>query len=276
MYKTKKSIVVILFILLLSTIGSFFLFQFKPITLGSTGIEMVKVKAGSFNMGSNEGDSDEKPVFKVTIINDYFIGKYEVTQKEWNIIMEKNPSSFLGDDLPVDSVSWFDAIDFCNKLSLKEGLSPAYFVSGSDIQIITDSNGYRLPTEAQWEFVARGGNTELDYKYSGSNKAGDIGWYGSNSGNRSHIVGTKQPNDLGIYDLSGNVWEWCWDLYGSYNNEAQIDPIGSSTGLFRVLRGGGWSSYAASLRSCDRINSGADSNIRIIGFRIVLPVKSQL
>ena len=175
-------------------------------------------------MGSTSGDYDEKPVHQVTLTKDYYIGETEVTQELWTAVMWSNPSSFKGSDqLPVESVSWNDCQAFITKLNELTG------------------KNFRLPTEAEWEFAARGGNASEGYTYSGSNTLGDVAWYFSNSSRKTHEVATKAPNELGLYDMSGNVWEWCQDWYGSYSSDVQTDPTGPTSGSARVVRGGGWS-----------------------------------
>ncbi len=229
----------------------------------------VLVEAGSFQMGSAIGGSDESPVHTVHISKPFYISKYEVTQKEWREVMGKDPSNFKGANLPVASVTWYDAVEFCNALSLKEGLKPVYSGSGKNIRYDFSANGYRLPTEAEWEYAARGGNKSSGYKYSGSNSAGDVGWYFSNSDRETHLVGKKRPNELGIYDMSGNVWEWCWDWKGDYTSGSVTDPRGRSSDLYRVLRGGGWSSYDVDLRAANRSSRGPGGGTSIHGFRPV-------
>jgi len=201
-------------------------------------IVMIRIQGGTFQMGSNDGDNDEKPVHKVTV-SGFYMSKFEVTQKQYSEVMGTNPSFFKGDKLPVDSVSWYDAVVFCNKLSIRSGLTPAYSIAGktnpaewgtvptSDngtwdaVTIVDGATGYRLPTEAQWEYAAKGGNGSPGYfTYSGSNNISDVAWYEDNSGDKTHEVGKKAPNILGLYDMSGNVWEFCWDWYGDYTGEA--------------------------------------------------------
>ncbi|MBC8384853.1 MAG: SUMF1/EgtB/PvdO family nonheme iron enzyme [Candidatus Cloacimonetes bacterium] len=240
---------------------------------------MIFVQGGTFQMGSNDGGSDEKPVHTVTV-SDFYIGKTEVTQKEWKEVMGastslNNPSYFKGDDLPVENVSWYDAVEFCNKKSEKEGLEKCYSGSGKNTKCDFSKNGYRLPTEAEWEYAARGGvsaslnNRNGGNKYAGSNNVKDVAWYFDNSGSKTHPVGTKQPNELGIYDLSGNVWEWCSDRYDEnyYKNSPQNNPQGPSSGKSRVLRGGSWDSGDYCCRFVYR--GSYDPDVYFIGFRFV-------
>ena len=200
----------------------------------------VLVEAGTFRMGSTNGSNDEKPVHSVTISRAYYISKYEVTQKEWKEVMGTNPSHFKGDNLPVENVSWYDAVEFCNALSRKEGLKPAYLGSRENIRCDFSVNGYRLPTEAEWEYAARGGNKSRGFTKAGSNSVWNVGWLGANSGGRTHDVGRMSPNELGIYDMSGNVWEWCWDWWEDYTSDSVTDPRGPSVGAYRISRGGSW------------------------------------
>jgi formylglycine-generating enzyme required for sulfatase activity len=234
----------------------------------------MRVEGGTFQMGSNDSDST-KPVHTVTITG-FYMGKYEVTQKEWTALMGNNPSYFKGDNLPVERVVWFDAVEYCNRLSEKEKLTPAYTMGGSGnnrtVRWNRNSNGYRLPTEAEWEYAARGGNgSPVNYTYSGSNNADEVAWFNGNSGGSTQDVGTKKPNGLGIYDMSGNVSEWCWDWYGSYTSGAQNDPIGSPSGSKRVLRGGSWMDLATITSSANRYYGSTDSTNTFIGFRVVRP-----
>jgi formylglycine-generating enzyme required for sulfatase activity len=187
-------------------------------------IQMVLVRGGTFTMGGtseqgSDGDSDEKPTHRVTL-SSFYIGKYELTQAQWKTVMGSNPNNFKGDNLPVEQVSWNDVQEFIRKLNVKTG------------------KDYRLPTEAEWEYAARGGASSRGYKYSGSNNVGEVAWYWDNSGSKTHIVGTKASNELGIYDMSGNVWEWCSDWHGAYSSSAQTNPTGPFSGSARVLRGG--------------------------------------
>ena len=219
-------------------------------------IAMVYVSGGTFTMGAtSEQGSDawdnEKPAHSVTL-SGYYIGKYEVTQKLWKAVMGSNPSNFKGDNLPVENVSWNDVQEFLRKLNAMTG------------------KRYRLPTEAEWEFAARGGNSSRGYKYSGSNSLGSVAWCKDNSGSRTHAVGTKSPNELGIYDMSGNVWEWCQDWYGSYSSSSQRNPQGPNSGSYRVSRGGSWSYGARFCRVSDRRNLTPGYRNRNLGFRLAL------
>ncbi|MGD9707325.1 MAG: SUMF1/EgtB/PvdO family nonheme iron enzyme [Candidatus Delongbacteria bacterium] len=214
------------------------------------GGDYIFVQGGTFQMGGKE--SDEKPIHSVTV-GDFYIGKTEVTQAQYQAVMGKNPSSFKGDNLPVESVTWNDAVEFCKKLSQKEGVT------------------YRLPTEAEWEYAARGGNQSRGYEYSGSSNVGEVAWYDSNSGSKTHPVATKKQNELGIHDMSGNVWEWCSDWYGSdyYKSSPSSNPTGPSSGSYRVLRGGGWYRYAKDCRVAYRSSHFPSFSLNSCGFRVV-------
>jgi formylglycine-generating enzyme required for sulfatase activity len=215
-------------------------------------IEMVSVQGGTFQMGGNDYDS-EKPIHSVTVSN-FFIGKYEVTQAQWRAVMGNSPSNFKNcDNCPVEQVSWEDVQQFLSKLN---SLS---------------SKRYRLPTEAEWEYAARGGSSSNGYKYSGSNDLNNFAWYDGNSGNKTHPVGEKSANELGIYDMSGNVWEWCSDWYGEkyYSSSPSNNPTGVATGTYRVLRGGGWNRDAVYCRVANRYYSLPSIRDSDCGFRVV-------
>jgi formylglycine-generating enzyme required for sulfatase activity len=196
------------------------------------------------------------------------MGKYEVTQAEYQAVMGTNPSYFKGDTLPVEQVSWYDAINYCNALSKKEGLTAAYTVNGNNVTWNKSANGYRLPTEAEWEYACRAGTTG---PYSSGSSVDAAGWYSSNSGSKTHPVGQKQANAWGLYDMHGNVWEWCWDWYGSYPSGSQTDPSGASSGEYRVDRGGSWSYGARYLRSAYRGRRYPSARGIDLGFRLVRP-----
>ena len=219
-------------------------------------IDMVRVEAGTFTMGAtpemeNPWDG-EKPTHQVTLTNDYYIGKYEVTQALWQAVMGNNPSYFKGDNLPVEKVSWNDCQEFISKLNTITGKT------------------FRLPTEAEWEYAARGGKKSRGYQYSGSSNLSDVAWYKDNSGNKTHAVGSKQANELGIYDMSGNVWEWCQDWYGKYSSSSQTNPTGANSGSNRVRRGGGWGGNAWICRSSYRYSYAPGFSNDSLGLRLVL------
>ena len=226
-----------------------------PVKNGIT-IDIVKVEAGTFMMGAtsemqNPWD-DEKTVHQVTLTNDYYMGKYEVTQALWKTVMGSNPSYSKGDNLPVEEVSWNDCQEFISKLNSLTGKK------------------FRLPTEAEWEYAARGGKKSRGYQYSGSSNISDVAWYDGNSGSKTRPVGTKQANELGIYDMSGNVCEWCQDLYGSYVSSSQTNPTGVVSGSYRVYRGGSWYNDAMRCRSSFRYPGGPGYRRDYLGLRLVL------
>ena len=223
---------------------------------GRISIDMVRVEAGTFTMGATAEMKDpydnEKPTHQVTLTNDYYIGKYEVTQALWQAVMGNNPSYSKNYNLPVECVSWDDCQEFISKLNHITGKT------------------FRLPTEAEWEYAARGGNKSRGYQYSGSNNLSDVAWYDDNSSNTTHAVGTKQPNELGIYDMSGNVWEWCQDRLGAYSSSSQVNPTGANSGSYRVSRGGSWCEFARLCRSsCRDLTSPGNRNYDL-GLRLVL------
>ena len=232
--------------------------QFKVVASGKKSVEpeMVFVQGGSFNMGSSDGEDYEKPVHQVTL-SDFSLGKYEVTQAQWQAVMGSNPSNFSGcDQCPVETVSWDDVQDFISKLNQQAGKS------------------YRLPTEAEWEYAAKGGNKSRAYTYSGSNDLDSVAWYYDNSSDKTHPVGQKLPNELDLYDMSGNVWEWCSDWYENYSSGAIVNPKGASSGQSRVLRGGSWISIAQYCRPSNRSGNLPDGRFYFLGFRLVLaPVR---
>ena len=237
--------------------------------------DMVLIYSGTFLMGSPSNEqgrsANEGPQCQVTV-SSFYMGKYPVTQAEYQEIMGTNPSAFKGPDLPVEQVSWFDAIEYCNKQSIREGLTPVYTINGNDVIWDREANGYRLPTEAEWEYACRAG-TQTPY-YSGAS-VNDAGWYTGNSGGKTRPVGEKQPNPWGLYDMHGNVLEWCWDLLGKYTAEAQINPQGAMSGYERVYRGGSWRFEARQTRSAFRFGNHPYLKTFFLGFRIVRNYGSQ-
>jgi len=247
-------------------------------------IQMVPVKGGSFKMGTANGEDDEFPAHYVTV-DSFNMATTEVTQELYKKIVGKNPSYFTGEKLPVEKVSWLDAVIFCNKLSVAMGKRPCYSQAGntdSDLWVSADNitcnynaNGYRLPTEAEWEFAAKGGVNNDSFTYSGSETIDDVAWYEGNSDGETHEVATKAPNSLGLYDMSGNVWEWCWDNYSatSYSDGASRNTMGPSTGKGKVLRGGSRSgTYGDGSGVCrvtNRNSAAATERYYLNGFRFV-------
>ena len=224
--------------------------------VNGVSFRMIAVGGGTFKMGAtseqgSDADNDEKPVHNVTL-SDYYIGETEVTQELWEVVMGSNPSNFKGNKKPVEQVSWNDCQEFIKKLNQLTG------------------KNFRLPTEAEWEYAARGGNKSKGYKYSGSNTIGNVAWYYDNSSSRTHDVKTKQANELGIYDMSGNVWEWCQDGYGSYSSSSQTNPTGPSSGSYRVSRGGSWGSHAKNCRVSLRYYGIPGSSGISLGLRLSL------
>lgn len=259
----------------------------------------VLVKGGTFK------NTQSNYYGKNVSVSDFYIGKYEVTQKEWTDVMGSNPSKFKGNNLPVETINWYDAVEYCNKRSIKEGLQPYYNIDKSNkdpnnkpdpkfgvlddmqwtVTINAKANGYRLPTEAEWEYAADGGQQSKNYSYSGSNFEDDVAWYWRNAGDKelsgpwlwpaiqqnndqTKPIGSKKPNELGLYDMSGNVREWCWDWYGDDLETNVTDPKGSSSGFNRVWRGGGWMGAAFCLESAFRSSLAANGKGPDQGLRV--------
>ena len=208
---------------------------------------MVYVEGGTFEMGSLSGDNSERPTHMVTL-SSFFIGKYEVTQEEWVAVMDDNPSISKGAKRPVENVRWEDCQEFIRNLNAITGRQ------------------FRLPTEAEWEYAACGGKQSKGYKFSGSGVADDVAWYSDNSGFESHDVGTKNPNELGLYDMCGNAWEWCQDWMGDYSSDSQTNPKGPSLGEYHVCRGGCWGSLEMNCRVSTRATLHTTG--RVLGLRL--------
>ncbi|MBM3859038.1 MAG: formylglycine-generating enzyme family protein [Verrucomicrobia bacterium] len=223
---------------------------------GGVTMDFVLIRPGNFTMGSDKGSSDEKPARKVTITKPFYLGKFEVTQEQWQAVMGSNPSNFKGAKNPVDTVNWEDCLTFVRKLGEKV---PGYT--------------FRLPTEAEWEYACRAGSSS-EYCYGDDTGGlGDYAWYSNNSGSKTHTVGEKKPNTWGLYDMHGNVYEWCQDWYGNYSTNAETDPVGPSSGSNRVLRGGSWSRNASTCRSAIRYNFNPSNRFYIYGLRVVVVVR---
>ena len=232
-------------------------------------VELVWVEPGSFRMGSNEGGAEEKPVHPVRISRGYWMGKHEITQANFsafarieNYRTSEGITDFGEEHRPVVYVGWADATAFCTWMTKRErraGNLPKGCV-------------YRLPTEAEWEYAARGGNQSRGFTYSGSDDLDEAGWYDGNSGSKTHPVGEKKPNELGLFDMSGNVWEWCQDWYDAeyYTHSPTVDPTGPSSGSSRVFRGGSWRRAATACRVTDRITYTPSCAGNYLGFRVVV------
>lgn len=230
--------------------------SYETFTANGISFNMVLVDGGTFMMGATseqgkDASYDEKPAHQVTL-SAYHIGETEVTQELWEAVMGSNPSNFKGANRPVETVSWDDCQTFISKLNALTG------------------KNFRLPTEAEWEFAARGGNKSNRFKYSGKNTLGNVAWFRDNSAKETHPVMTKSANELGLFDMSGNVWEWCQDWYGDYESSSQTNPTGPSTGSYRVSRGGGWLNFARRCRVLFRAYGVPDSKGFNLGLRLAL------
>ncbi|MBQ7443103.1 MAG: SUMF1/EgtB/PvdO family nonheme iron enzyme [Bacteroidaceae bacterium] len=228
----------------------------QTITANGVSFKMIRVEGGTFTMGATseqgyDAEGDEKPAHQVTL-SSYYIGETEVTQALWEAVMGSNPSYFKGGNRPVEQVSWDDCRTFISRLNSATG------------------RNFRLPTEAEWEYAARGGKRSQGYKYSGSNTLDNVAWYDDNSGGETHPVKTKSPNELGLYDMSGNIWEWCYDWKGSYSSSSQTNPTGRSSGSGRVNRGGGWFNDAGDCRVSPRSLDAPGYRGSYLGFRLAL------
>lgn len=233
--------------------------EVRTFNVNGVSFEMMPVAGGTFRMGATkftdlDADYIESPLHDVTL-SDFYIGKTEVTQALWHVVMGVYPSNYSGDNLPMSWVSWNDCQEFIKKLNEKTG------------------NSFRLPTEAEWEYAARGGSKSRGYKYSGGDNINAVAWYVDNSNFKSHNVATKRANELGIYDMSGNVLEWCNDWYEAYRGNAQTNPKGPTGGDYRVTRGGSHRYSAEGCRVADRRYRKPEHRSDIVGFRLALPVK---
>jgi formylglycine-generating enzyme required for sulfatase activity len=251
----------------MKSLFAFILFSLSICAFGHQN-EMVQIGGGEFTMGSpadEQGRSNNEGPQRKVRVSPFYMGRYPVTQAEYQEVMGRNPSFFKGANLPVEQVSWFEAVEYCNKRSEQEGLTPAYTVNGTNVTWKQDANGYRLPTEAEWEYACRAG-TQTPF-YSGTS-VDEVGWHSGNSEGRTHPVGEKQPNSWGLYDMHGNVLEWCWDWLGNYPAEEQTGPQASSSKESRVYRGGCWRFTALQTRSAFRFGNKPFLQSHLVGFRI--------
>jgi formylglycine-generating enzyme required for sulfatase activity len=255
--------------------------------------DFVLIKGGTFIMGSpvSEAWRGKDEVQHHVTVSDFYITKSEVTQKEYRDLMGSNPSNFNGDNLPVENITWYEAIQYCNARSRKEGLTPAYTITGNNVQWNRNAQvgtaGYRLPTEAEWEYACRAG-TITPFNVGNNITVNQANWYGTypytiethyfsqqelevrpgEYRQRTVPAGSFAPNTWGLFDMHGNVWEWCWDYYGEYSTAAETDPTGAAIGSFRVHRGGGWNDFAKHIRSAYRAAMPPNEGMYNIGFRL--------
>ncbi len=243
-------------------------------SIGRTPVGFVE--GGSFHMGSPTGGSDdERPVRTVTL-DSFLMTTTEVTFDAYDRFARATGRNLPNDEgwgrgnRPAINVTWYDAVAYANWLSGQDGLTPAYRIDGTNVTWNRSADGWRLPTEAEWEYAARGGRQSRGYTYAGSNNADDVGWYGSNANSGTEPAAGKRANELGLYDMSGNVWEWCWDVYGGYPSRSERNPTGPSSGDRRVLRGGSWgNNNDNSLRVALRHRNLPTYSYYVIGFRLL-------
>jgi len=227
------------------------------IVTNSIGMKFVLIPPGRFVMGSDyseKGREEDETPHEVVISRPFYLGMTEVTQAQWFKVMGRRAGGFQGDDLPVESISWDDAVAFCRKLSALDGRT------------------YRLPTEAEWEYACRAGSAG---RFSGDAVLADQAWTEANSDGRTHPVGTKKPNAWGLYDMHGNVAEWCADWYGPYPDAQVVDPAGPREGKARVVRGGSWASFDRGCRSASRSSVPPSYQTRFVGLRVVMETRPQ-
>lgn len=264
-------------------IGFSFVLMFAcvAVSLSATDVSSLlppfaSVPGGTYWQGSAEVPFTSSETAHQTTLSSFQIAKFETTQALWKAVMGANPAEFKGDDRPVERVSWLDVVTFCNKLSEMLGYEPVYVIEGQRVSWNKEADGFRLPTEAEWEYAARGGSAVAALEkpsarpgFSGSLNANDVAWYAPNAGRKTWPVGQKKANELGLHDMSGNVWEWCWDFYGTYPKTAVTDPdTPVQRTNARVIRGGAWFTPVNLIRSTYRFWSATNLRVNTIGFRL--------
>ena len=278
MKPTKISVRSIILITAITLIGLYGLFCAE-----AASTNMLLIKGGKFQMGSptSEVERERDETRRSVNVSDFYIAAHEVSQAEYTALIKTNPSDHKGSDLPVENVTWYDAVRYCNALSAKDGLTPTYAIKGEDVTWNHTANGYRLPTEAEWEYAARAGTT-TPFSTGGNITTAQANYYGTYPYNnapsgeyrgRTVSVGSFKPNPWGLYNVHGNVWEWCWDWYGGYDGKSLGDPAGPTSGTYRIYRGGGWNDFGRNLRSAYRAAMPPTNGSYNLGFRLARNAK---
>jgi formylglycine-generating enzyme required for sulfatase activity len=230
----------------------------------------IKVNGGTFVRKGDYQVEKGLSFVEITVkVNGFYIDDFVVTQGDWNQVMDYNPSHFKDDNLPVECIGWHEAVLFCNKKSEKDGLQPCYTINDEHVECDFTANGYRLPTEAEWEWAAIGGNKSKGYRYAGSDSLDEVAWYAKNAGKTTHPRGQKLPNELGLYDMCGNVFEWCWDWWDKFDCDYMDNPTGSIKGKMKVVRGNNWVNGASTSDLNRRVHRGVNAKTHHQGFRLV-------
>jgi len=229
----------------------------------------VKVDGGIFVRSGDYQVKKEISIKEIKVkVNDFYIDDFVVTQADWNQVMDYNPSYFKNDGLPVECVNWYEAVLFCNKKSQKDGLQTCYTINGEQVECDFNANGYRLPTEAEWEFAAMGGVKSKGFRYAGSDVLDEVAWYSKNAGKTTHPRGQKLANELGLYDMCGNVFEWCWDWWDKFDSDFMDNPKGPVKGKMKVSRGCNWVNGESVIELNRRAHRGPYCVTHHQGFRI--------